>query len=139
MSTSEVFSKRRINRCCEIARDILLDRQASESLSYVARSTEPLAGVSLADLRKQYFTVGAGDKLQDIPFTDMLVVFSIVEREWSELEKRKLDPKGRMEDEISIVMHLTTDFSDHEAARIINGIRIETPFDDADFVRIRLA
>jgi hypothetical protein len=40
--------------------------------------TEPLAGKTLAELGKLYFSVGVGDDLTDLPLIDLLVVFSLL-------------------------------------------------------------
>ena len=81
MSTSETFSKARMNRCAEIQHAIMINWRKTNSFSYVVRATESVTGIDLAELRKHYFTVGVGDYLYDIPFHDMLVVFSMIKQE----------------------------------------------------------
>jgi hypothetical protein len=49
--------------------------QKSSAFQYVARATQPIEGMPVEDLRKQYFLVGIGDQLSEIPFIDMLVVY----------------------------------------------------------------
>lgn len=126
-----------MNRCAEIQRAIMANWQETKSLSYVVRATESVTGVDLDELRKHYFTVGVGDNLRDIPFHDMLVVFSMIEQACAALEKRKSNPKTKAEREFAIQYQISTDFPDEEAVRILSGIQIETPFDDGKFLRIQ--
>ncbi len=53
----------------------------NNSFQYIVRATESVDGLALADLRKHYFAVGIGNHLTEIPFHDMLVVFSMIEQE----------------------------------------------------------
>ena len=137
MSTSEIFSQDRMNRCAEIQHAIMTNWQQTNSFNYVVRATESVAGIELSELRKHYFTVGVGDNLRDIPFHDMLVVFSTIEQQCAALEKRKNDPNAKNEQEFTIKYQISTDFPDEEAARLLSGIQIETPFDDGKFLRIQ--
>lgn len=137
MSTSESFSQQRMDRCTEIQRAIMTNWQKTNTFTYVVRATESVSGIELAELRKHYFTVGVGDDVCDIPFHDMLVVFSMIEQECAALNERKNNPEAKSETEFTIRYQISTDFPDEEAARLLSGIQIETPFDDGNFLRIQ--
>ena len=51
-------------------------------------------GMAFDDLRRQYFSVGVGDDLSDIPFHDMLLVFSMLEQQLVAFKKFKDKPVG---------------------------------------------
>lgn len=137
MSTSETFSQDRMDRCAEIQHSIMTNWQKTNSFTYVVRATESVAGIDLAELRKHYFTVGVGDNLRDIPFHDMLVVFSLIEQQCAAMEKHKNDPNAKNKKEFTIKYTISTAFHNKEAVRLLSGIQIETPFDDRKFLRIQ--
>src|SRR4051794_37238807 len=74
----EEFNQARMNRCSRIHQLIVENWLRTKSLDYVVRAREPVAGLVLSELRLQYFSVGVGEDLTDIPFTDLLVVFSMI-------------------------------------------------------------
>jgi hypothetical protein len=124
MDTREIFNQSRMERCASIHRAILENWQRTATSPYTVRATESVAGLTLQELRLQYFAVGAGEDLTEIPFHDMLVVFVMIEHTTAAL--RKLDrnvPEGTIEFKIWTV------FPDQEAIRLLSKIRIETPFD----------
>lgn len=135
MSMSEKFSQDRMNRCADIQRAIMVNWQEANSFSYVARATASVAGIGLNELRKHYFTVGVGGSLRDIPFHDMLVVFSMITQESAALKKRKNNSEAGAE--FTIEYQVSTAFSDEEAVKLLRGIQIETPFDDGQFLRMQ--
>ncbi len=131
MSTSEVFNQRRMNRCADIQHSILSAWQQTNSLQYVVRAMEPLEGMSFAELRQQYFMVGVGNQLSEIPFHDMLVVFSMVERYAA---ARKLP--GSSAAKVSPRFQATVGFTDVEAARLLSLFQIQTPFDQGKYLQV---
>ncbi len=130
---SEVFSKDRMRRCTEIQRRIMDAWQATNSLRYVVRATEPVVGLELSDLRNQYFAVGTEGNVTEIPFHDMLVVFSLIEQEAAALKARDRTPG---ETEFKVSFRISTSFTDEEAARMLSWIRIESPHDGGGFLRV---
>ena len=102
MSDTEVFSQDRMNRCAEIQRAIMTNWLETNSFDYVVRATERVSGIDLSELRKHYFSVGIGNDVRDIPFHDMLVVFSTIEHECAALEKRKTSSETKGETEFTI-------------------------------------
>jgi len=71
-----------------------------------------------------------------MPFADMLVVFSVLEQEHMALQQRRGAPVGK---EFTLSLKISTDFPDEEAARLLSGIRIETPFDKGKLLRLQAA
>jgi len=136
MNTSETFSESRMDRCAKIQRSIMDNWQRTNSFTYVVRATESLGGADLDQLRKQYFSVGVGDQLQEIPFHDLLVVFSMIEQEFAALEDYRRETNGRAEAQFTINYQISTNFPDEEAVRLLSGIRIEMPFDGGKFLQI---
>ncbi len=132
MTTAEVFNQRRMDRCIAIQRSIMDSWRLNNSFQYVVRATESVEGLSLADLRKQYVTVGVGERLTEIPFHDMLVVFSLIEQEFTALKNRTKSSAT----EFTIKFQISTDFTDDEAARLLSQIHIETPHDKGKRLRI---
>lgn len=98
---------------------------------YVVRVTESVHGESLEELRKRYFTVGIPGKTEDIPFIDLLVVFSLIEQETIALS----DPKYRNQKNFKVNYRVTTDWPDEQAVRLLSGIQIQTHEQDR-FLRI---
>ena len=124
MDQAEIFNQSRMERCAAIHRAIMENWQNSSSSPYTVRATEPLAGLTLPELRLRYFAVGARKHLTEIPFHDMLVVFVMIEQTTAAM--RKLD-KGINTG--TIQFKIWTVFPDVEALRLLLKIRIETPFD----------
>lgn len=133
MSMGEVFNQARINRCFEIERNIMSAWQKSNSFQYVVRATQPVEGMFINELRTQYFQVGVGDQVSEIPFIDMLVVFSIIEQETAALSSR---PKSSAS-KFRVQYQIKTEFSDIEAVRLLTGMQIETPFDKGKHLRLQ--
>lgn len=129
MLTREVFNQLRMERCMTIHRAILENWQKSNTSPYTVRATESVAGLTLPDLRLQYFAVGAGEDLTDIPFHDMLVVFVMIEQTTAAM--RRLDKNATAG---TIEFRFSTNFSDDEAQRLLAKIRIETPFDPEPYL-----
>lgn len=130
----EVFNQKRMDRCAKIQRAIMINWQKNNKFDYTVRATQAVSGMLLEDFRKQYFIVGVGNDLTELPFTDMLVIFSMIEQETNALKQRK-PIKG--EKEFKVKFQISTFFSDEEAARLLSSIRIETPFDKMPYMRIR--
>lgn len=128
----ESFNQARMNRCSSIHQSILENWQRTTVLDYTVRTTEPVEGLSLAELRRQYFSVGVGADLTDLPFTDMLVVFSMIAQAIAAL-KAKVAAQERKG---TIRFSITTDFSDDDALALLSQMRIETPFDTTKFLNI---
>ena len=131
MEPREVFNQSRMERCAAIHQAILENWQKSSALPYTVRATEPLAGLSLAELRLRYFAVGAADELIEIPFHDMLVVFAMIEQTTAAM--RKLDKNTSAG---TIQFKIWTVFPDAEVLRLLARIRIETPFDPDPFLGV---
>ena len=120
-----------MNRCLGLQRLIMDNWRKTNSFQYVVRVTEPIDGESLDELRKKYFTVGIPDKTEDIPFIDLLVVFSLIEQEHAVLK----DPQYRNKKNFKVNFQVTTDWPDEQAVRLLSGIRIQTHEQDK-FLRI---
>lgn len=131
MDQAEIFNQSRMERCAAIHRAILENWQKSDSSPYTVRATEPLAGLALPEIRLQYFAVGAGDDVTEIPFHDMLVVFVMIEQTTAAM--RKLAPNTSAG---TIQFKIWTVFPDTEALRLLSKIRIETPFDPQPFLKL---
>ncbi len=131
---SEVFNQKRIDRCTEIQRSIMDNWQKTNSFFYIVRATDSVEGCTLDELRKKYFAVGISeDNLQEIPFTDLLVIFLMIIQENAELEKRK----GKNEKEFKISYHITTEFTDSQAIQVLSDVVIQTPFDACETLSIQ--
>lgn len=129
MSTKEIFNQSRMERCAAIHRAILENWQKTNASPYTVRATEAVAGLPLNDLRLQYFAVGAGEQLTEIPFHDMLVVFVMIEQTTAAM--RRLDKNATAG---TIQFKISTVFPDEEALRLLSKIRIETPFDQDPYL-----
>jgi hypothetical protein len=129
---SEIFNQSRMDRCAKIQRAIMEDWRKTNSFNYTVRATQSVYGISLDELRTHYFSVGVGDDLTELPFTDMLVVFSMIEQECAALTNRPNKP----ETDFTIRYMVTTDWPDEEAVRLRSRMRIETPFDTGKCLRI---
>ena len=128
----DAFNQARMNRCSRIQQFILENWQRTTVLDYTVRATESVVGLSLTELRLQYFAVGVGNDLVDLPFTDLLVVFSMIGQAIAAL-KAKVAAKEKAG---KIQFSITTDFSNDDAIRLLSQMRIETPFDDLPFLKI---
>jgi hypothetical protein len=128
----EEFSQARMNRCSRIHQLILETWLRTKVLGYVVRARESLAGLSFPELRLQYFSVGVEHDLTDVPFTDVLVVFSMI-AQTAALMRAKV---ARNEKEGNFQFSITTEFSDAEALRLLSQMKIETPFDTFRFLKI---
>lgn len=131
MGTSEIFNQLRMERCAALQRAILENWQKTTASPYTVRATAAVAGLPLAELRLQYFAVGAGEELIEIPFHDMLVVFVMIEQTTAAM--RRLDKSTTAG---TIQFKISTVFPDDEALRLLARIRVETPFDDEPFLRL---
>lgn len=76
---SKALNDHRMERCFRI-KEAIMERRRTKSFIFVVRATERLSGLNGADLSKQYFSVGVGDNLTEVPFLDVLVIFSIVKQ-----------------------------------------------------------
>ncbi len=124
-----------MNRCSRIHQLILENWQRTKTLEYVVRATESVAGLSLAELRLQYFSVGVGHELTDLPFTDLLVVFSMIAQTVAAMRAKM----AKNEIGGSFQLSITTDFSDADALTLLSQIKIETPFDTSKLLKIEAA
>ena len=129
----ESFSQSRMDRCIRIQQEILSNWQKTTVLDCTIRATESVAGLPLCDMRRQYFSVGVGSELTDLPFTDVLVVYSMIVQAVAAL-KAKVDSNEKAG---RIQFRITTDFSDSDAAAMLSRMKIETPFDDAPFLTFK--
>lgn len=128
----EAFSQSRMDRCGSIHFAIMENWRKARSLAYTVRATESVSGLNIADLRTKYFSVGVGEELTDLPFTDLLVVFSMIKQTIAAIKARSEKPAENSKIKFSI----TTDLSDEDAKFLLSGMRIETPFDKGDFLEI---
>jgi putative heme degradation protein len=131
----EEFSQARMNRCSRIHQLILENWQRTKVLDYVVRARESIAELSLPELRLQYFSVGVGNDLTDLPFTDLLVVFSMI-AQTAALMRAKV---ARNERQGAFQFSITTEFSDPDALTLLSQMKIETPFDTSSLLKIESA
>lgn len=103
----------------------------TKKFAYIVRVTESIDGESLAELRKKYFTVGIAGRTEDIPFLDLLVVFSLIEQEYAVLR----DPRYQSKKNFKVNYQVITDWPDEQAVRLLSGIQIQTHEQDR-FLRI---
>lgn len=103
----------------------------TNSFQYVVRVTDSMEGETLSELRKKYFTVGIPGNTEDVPFIDLLVVFSLIEQEHAVLK----NPQYRNKKNFTVNYHVTTDWPDEQAVRLLSGIQIQTHEQDK-FLRI---
>jgi len=130
MATSEVFNQKRMDRCLNIQQAIMDRWRKSDGFRYIARATQSLDGMTLDDLRKQYFAVGCDENdLVEIPFLDMLVIFDLIRQTFVGL-------KNRTDESATLKLQVTTDFSDRDAVILLSSIEIETPFDTGKYLRL---
>ena len=126
MSQSEIFNQSRMDRCTEIQRLIMTDWQKTNSFNYIVKATDSLNGADLDELRKRYFAVGVHeDKLVEVPFADLLVIFSLIEQEVAAPKSRK----DKALTNFTPKFEVTTVFSDAEAVRLFSSIRVQTKRD----------
>ncbi len=130
--TGETFNQQRMDRCMAIAHALLENWRKTNSFTYTVRATQALHGLTLDDLRTHYFAVGVGDNLTDLPFTDLLVVFSIIQQETVAVRNRP----DKIAKKFQVSYQITTNWPDEEAARLLSQIRIETPFDPKPYLRL---
>ena len=132
MSISEAFNEVRMRRCTEMARSIMNHWAKSNAFSYVVRATESVEGLTFSDLKKQYFSVGVTEPTVDLPFLDLLVLFSIIQQQTAAMKARsKKDAKT-----FQLKVQIKTEFTDEEAATLLSGIQIHTPFDTGKLLRV---
>ncbi len=129
---AESFNQTRMDRCVRIQQSILQNWQQTTVFEYTVRATESIEGLSLPELRLQYFSVGVRDELTDLPFTDTLVVFSMISQAIAALKAKM----AANEKEGQIRFSITTDFPDDIATRMLSKMKIETPFDNSKFLKI---
>lgn len=123
-----------MDRCVAIQRRIMDAWQQTNSFNYVAQATDSVDGLSLHELRQRYFAIGPSAKdLTEVPFHDMLVVFSLIEQESRALQNRKRTPG---ETEFKITFQVSTDFPDEDVARLLSQFSIDTPFDRGKRLRV---
>lgn len=127
----EEFSQARMNRCSRIHQQIMENWQRTKVFGYVVRALEPVAGLSLAELRLQSFSVGVGSDSTDVPFTDLLVVFSMLAQTAAAMRAKvaKNEKEGKFQ------FSITTNIPDVDAVRLLSQIKIETPFDTDQFLK----
>lgn len=117
MDATEDFDQKRKERCIAIHQAIVQHWQETKHLAYRVRATQPVNGLSMTELRKQNFAVGVGQKLEEIPFLDMLVVLSMIEQTCNALQSKSGE----------LTMNYPSTFTDAEAARLMSGFKMETP------------
>lgn len=119
----EIFNQQRMDRCMEIARLIVDSFQQTNTIDYIVRTNKDLNGMSVLDLRGEYFTIEVGQELYEVPFTDLLVIVSIIE-ERGKAMRAHLDgnkPSG------DLTFEITEDWPDEEAACLFSRILIRAP------------
>lgn len=118
---TEQFNQRRMNRCTTVWRAISENGRKTEAFEYKVVCTEPLAGKTLEQLGKLYFSVGVGNDLTDLPLIDMLVVFSLIASKGRQLRQHK-DPKDfKLELQVKMAR---INFTEDEVFSMLNCIRI---------------
>jgi hypothetical protein len=132
MDSFEHFSQSRMDRCAAIQYAIVDQWQRTNNFQYIVRATEPIASLPLCELRKQYFSVGVGSTVQDIPFHDMLTVFSLIIQQQHALKNRPR-PHGP---EFTIKYQISTNFPDDEAVSLLKQIQIQTPHDKGTMFQV---
>ena len=131
MGNLEIFNQKRMGRCSDIARQIVEKWVPTRIVQYVARATQKLDGMTIDDLRTQYFAVGAdADRATEVPFLDMLVIFSLAHQQMEAIANSPDKDHVRME------IAVTTDWPDEDAVRLLSRLQIETPFDEGKFLRL---
>ncbi len=128
---SERFNEKRFQGCMDIRTAIMKNFETTNSFSYTVRATDSVHGISLDELRKRYFAVGVNDNLTEIPFIDLLVVFSMIEQELEAIRERE-----KSSGPSKIKYQVSTQWPDEEAVQILSNVVIETPFDEVNNLRI---
>lgn len=135
MEHKEIFSLSRMERCVRIQTAIMENWVRSTSaLPYTVRATDSVAGIALSELRLRYFAVGAGEDLVEIPFHDLLVVFTLIERTVAVMKQIPTNVT-----EATVDFKFSTVFPDHVALRLLSKMRIETPFDPEPYLAVPAA
>lgn len=95
---------------------MIMDRWLeTDSFNCVVRLTDDDSEISsLDDLGGKYFAVGTPENTVDVPFIDMLAIVDAVAAETTALKMGLVDDKVKFQ--------FRTEFSDEDAARIINSI-----------------
>jgi hypothetical protein len=124
METAEIFSEPRMRRCVDIARQIYNQgvKVKFKDDFYIVRDTESVTGVSLNDFKQHYFGVGVSrNKLVDVPFIDLLVIFEAVKSLIAQGRSRKSagEPVANF--------GIKTAFTNEEAMSLLQQILIRFP------------
>lgn len=128
------LDSQRMERCAEIASRIIANWEATNSFDYTVRATDSVGGLDLKQLRSRTFAVGVGNDLTELPLDDALVIFSLIERHSIAQRHLASSPAGTY----SVKTDLPTQFSDAEVVRLLSQLRIETPFDDGEVLRVAM-
>ena len=131
MTTHEIFNQQRMDRCLRLQRLIMDNWRKTNSFQYIVRVTDALEGESLGELRKKYFAVGIPGNTEDIPFIDLLVVFSLIEQEHAVMR----DPQYRGKKNFTVNYRVTTDWPDEKAVHLLSRVQIQSHEQDK-FLRI---
>lgn len=124
----ETFTPERAHRCASIAIEIFKHWRETSKFEYVARATAPVHGLQLNDLKSHSFTVGIGEKTQDVPFVDMLAIFDFIEQ--NEASRRKMtEPPAKRGKGFKPLIQVRSVFSNDDAVALLSTLRIETPHD----------
>lgn len=116
---AEVFSDTRMARCQNIAGQILENHARTGRFDYLVTTCDIPLMATIDYIRTLYFGVGVGPDVIEIPFHDLLVVFSLLEQHFIAMQK----PQPGNEFEYAIATH----FSNAEASRLLGQILIDTP------------
>ena len=135
MSFGEIFSRQRLQKCLDIQKKILNNAFKTKRFVYTVRATDSVNGLAIEELQTHYFSVGVGEDLTDVPFIDLLVIFSAIEKQNRALLEYSRE-YGKLPQDFKARVELITSFSDEEAARLLSCIYIHAPFDGDKVIRI---
>ncbi len=125
----ELFNQARMERCFDIALAIFKNWMESGRFDYTVRPDKNLDGMAIDQLRTEYFTVGVGDNLTDVPFTDLLIIFFVIEAQLKGMETGEMNfaTNESGETNFKLDLQVTTDWPDEEAMKMISHILIQYP------------
>lgn len=132
----ETFNPEIAHRCVTIAMEIFNNWRKTSKLDYIARATAPIHGIQLTDLKSHYFTVGVGEKTTDVPFVDMLAIFTFIAEQNEALRKKMTEPSAKHGKGFKPTIQVTSVFSDDDAVALLSTMRIETPHDPHPVLRV---
>jgi len=117
---SEVYNERRMRKCGAIQQKVMENWRKSNRFEFVVRATEPILGKSIDELRQMYFSVGVRDDVTDVPFIDVLTIFTMIVQLVSQIKEK------RGQRLFTATLKIKTAFTHDEAFAILKQLQVST-------------